>query len=340
MKMLAKFFLVGIAALVVLPASSAFDINAINVKQVSFNDQNDPALDSDARDVKINAGGVNGSDCFVYTSQANYDLPSSTYSFDDFKVWETCGIFDGDSTDQLTTNELLRGDNTNSGIKYVFADTSGDGSTTCFLEDAPPTGFSVELLSRPSGSITDLTDTSLSGGARSSRRCDLSRDGTVVVFETDDASLTDDDRADGQEHVVYTQDAVPDEFYNATYSFIRLVPDEFYNATDGKESISGVVSGDGSHVAFHSNIIYPDASLTAWETYLWRESDKNIHKVTNLKGRECNRTLMFDTLIGLYGIDKLIEQDLATELRLGNAGTQCNAFAAAGELSQTGTYSI
>merc|ERR1719491_2140874 len=70
---------------------------------------------------------------------------------------------------------------------------------------------------------------------RSSRRCDLSRDGTVVVFDTDDASLTNDDRADGQEHVVYTQDE--------GNTFIRLVPDEFYSATDKKESISGVVPG-------------------------------------------------------------------------------------------------
>jgi len=319
--MLAKFFLVGIAALA--HASSAFEI-----RQVSFNDLNDPALDSDARDAKIYEVGENGSHCFVYTSQANYDLPS-TYSFDDFKIWETCGVFDGDGP---MANELLRGDDTGSGTKYTFADTSGDGSKTCYIVDAPPTGNSAELLSRPSGSITVLQDTKLSEGKRSSRRCDLSRDGTVVVFDTDDASLTNDDRADGQEHVVYTQDE--------GNSFIRVVPDEFYSATDKKESISGVVSGDGSFVAFHSNIGYPGASLTASETYLWRESDKNIHKVTNLKGNECNKTLMFETLVDLYGIEKLTEQTLATESKLGNAAKQCNAFAAAGELSQTGTIDV
>ena len=95
------------------------------------------------------------------------------------------------------------------------------------------------------------------------------------------------------------------------------------------------MSGDGSYAAFHSNIRYQEgdveASATAWETYLWRKSDNGIHKVSDLKGKECNRTASFERLVELYGLANLTAQNLAEESKLASGGAQCEAFALAGE---------
>ena len=126
---------------------------------------------------------------------------------------------------------------------------------------------------------------------------------------------------------------------DAGATFRRLVPDAFYNATDCNgdcESRWGVLSGDGSRAAFHSNIQAPGASASAWETYLWRASDGAIHRVTDLAGKECNRTASFERMVELYGIENLTAQNLADETKLGNGQTQCEGFAAAGLLPDSG----
>jgi len=85
-----------------------------------------------------------------------------------------------------------------------------------------------------------------------------------------------------------------------------LVPDDnFINTTDN-ESKWGIVSGDGSFTVFHAGgMNYPDASLTAWETYLWRKSDKSIHKT------QCASFSVLDELEGGAGsIDGKTTQQL------------------------------
>lgn len=314
-----------------------FDVaSALQVKQVSFDDPlaNPGGIDNvDSRDAKINEGGENGSECFVYTSEANNNDDRPDLSFDDSKIWETCGVF-GDGP---LTNELLQGDTNGTEIDYSFPDTSGDGSKVCYIEDR----VSVHLLSRSGSSVTEVTDSEASGNVRKSKRCDLSRDGTALVFDSDDNTLLPDDTQDNQEHVFYTDDE------GAT--FHRLVPDEYYNGVDCSrgtcESAWGALSGDGSMAAFHSNIRYQDglpsaSSPTAWETYLWRKSDKSIHKITNFNGKECNRTAMFERLVDIYGLQNLTAQNLADESKLGNAQTQCESFAVAGMLLESGAGAI
>jgi len=306
----------------------------MHIRQVSFDDPD--AVDGVdtvvARDAKINEG-KDGSECFVYTSEASYGLPNM--SFKEWKIWETCDVF-GDGP---LTNELLQGDTNDSGIEYTFPDTSGNGDKVCFQEDLPGSGgVSIHLLSRPEDSVTEITDSEKSDRERNSIRCDLSRDGSALVFDSDDNTLLPDDtQEDNQEHVFYTDDE------GAT--FHRLVPDKYKGVdTTTTESKWGVLSGDGSYAAFHAFIEYDDngdeASATAWETYLWRKSDKSIQKITSFKGNECNRTKSFEMMVEMYGIEELTSQDLADESKLGNGQTQCESFAAAGKLSNAGTFDV
>ena len=313
-----------------------FSASAFQIKQVSFNDplsvSNTTTDTVDARDAKIHEGGQDGSECFVYTSEANDGLPN--LSFKDWKIWETCGVF-GDGP---LTNELLQGDTSGSGREYTFSDTSGDGSQVCFNDDiAGSGGISIHLLSRPASSpssVTEITDSEATEKTRDSIKCDLSRDGSAIVFESDDNTLVPGELSVNQEHVFYSDDE--------GQSFHRLVPDEYYNGAECSvgsynpkcESKWGVLSGDGSMAAFHSNIRYKDgaieASPTAWETYLWRKSDKAIHKVTDFKGKECNRTASFEMLVNMYGLENLEAEGLVDETKLGSGGAQCESFALAG----------
>lgn len=323
-------FLLAAAALASLPGAASSRRARPVVRQVSFDDPDAASLGDNAaaRDAKIYEREPDGSECFVYTSEAANG--NANLSLSDWSIYETCDVFGDEGAPP--TIELLRGDDTGSSIEYNFADASGDGSRVCFNEDLPGSrGVSIRLLSRPGGDVAEITDSEASGRERNSRRCDLSRDGTALVFESDDNALVPDMTADGQDHVFYTDDAGE--------TFRRLVPDAYYNATDCAgdcESRWGVLSGDGSVAAFHSNVQTPGASATAWETYLWRASDGAIHRVTDLAGKQCNRTRSFERLVEIYGIENLTANNLATENKLGNGQTQCESFAAAGELPDSG----
>jgi len=291
--------------------------NAFEITQVSFDDPADG--DVDARDAKINEGGENGTYCFIYTSEAIHN--DTSMSFDDWKIWETCNVFE----DGNVTNTLIAGDKDGNSTEYKFADTSGDGKKTCFLEDLSETGgVSVHLLTRPSGTITELTDSEATDRKGNSNRCDISRDGSTVTFDTDDVTLGNDGLLDGQDHVYLTNDEGA--------SFHRLVPDEYFENSTANEAKWGVASGDGSFAAFHAFIKYEDASSSGWETYLWRESDQMISKVSKLNGKECNRTLMFEKMVDMWGLANVTSEGLESEDDLGNAQSLCSGFAAMGEL--------
>jgi len=89
---------------------------------------------------------------------------------------------------------------------------------------------------------------------------------------------------------------------------------------------------DGSFAVFLDGVIsYPDASLTTCETYMWRKSDKSIYN-DKLKGKECDRERMHNTLIELYGIEALTNDNFATPDKLRSGQTQCTSFSVLGEL--------
>jgi len=305
---------------------SYYKTAALEVKQVSFDDL--AAVDGsdsvDARDAKIFE--QDGESCFIYSSENTFNITNITY--DEWHIWQTCGVF----SDNIT-NTLIAG-STIVDIDYEFADVSGNGSKICYEQDLPGSGgVSVHLVTMPSGDVVELTNSSASDGDRNSMRCDVSRDGSTVVFQSDDDTLVNDGRQDGQDHVTLTDDE--------GVTFKRLVPDDMFNASESdNESKWGVLSGDGSIAAFHAHIDDEDASETAWETYLWRKEDDTLHKVTNLQGKECNRTLMFEKLVELYGITNLTAENLADETKLGNGQTQCASFAVQGELGGRGAGKV
>jgi len=309
-------------AILIIVKNSYHLTDSLEIKQVSFEDSaaQSGTDNVDSRDAKIFESSENGDVCFVYSTEAKHGDDST--SFADWKIWQTCGVFE----DSLT-NTLLAGDKTSSSTDHTFADTSGDGGKVCYIEDLAGSGkASMHLLSTLTNDVVALTNSSASDGKRNSRRCDVSRDGSTVVFESDDDTLvpTTPSQLDGQEHVFITHDEGS--------SFHRAVPNEYWNAEKENESTWGVVSGDGTNVAFHAKIPYPGASSIAWETYLTRESDSAISKITSLSGKECNRTLMHSLLVDMWGMDNLTKENLATEAKLGNGQTQCSSFAAMGVL--------
>ncbi|EJK77417.1 hypothetical protein THAOC_00755 [Thalassiosira oceanica] len=159
--------------------------------------------------------------CFVYSSEAvngNADL-----SIADWKIYSTCDVF-GEGP---PTTELLQGDASGTSIECTFSDASGDGSRVCFMEDLPGSrGTSIFLQAWPGGEVTEITDSEASGRHRNSFRCDLSRNGKALVFDSDE-ELFPDATVDNQEHVFNTDDE------GAT--FRRLVPDAYSNGAEVTE---------------------------------------------------------------------------------------------------------
>lgn len=156
----------------------------------------------------------------MYSSEAvngNADL-----SIADWKIYSTCDVF-GEGP---PTTELLQGDASGTSIECTFSDASGDGSRVCFMEDLPGSrGTSIFLQAWPGGEVTEITDSEASGRHRNSFRCDLSRNGKALVFDSDE-ELFPDATVDNQEHVFNTDDE------GAT--FRRLVPDAYSNGAESK----------------------------------------------------------------------------------------------------------
>jgi len=297
---------------------------AIEIAQVSFNDH----IDSDARDVTVTDDGK----CFVYSSEAtyqyNYNESDGLVSLDDWRIWKTCNTFNSSSL----SNELVSDINQTEGLDFTFASASSSSRVCYTIDPAGSGGRNIAVADLQSNTIRQVTSSSRQD--RESMFCDISADGTTIVFESDDETLVNGvDILDKKEQIFVTSDD------GATFKLIT--PPEL---TVTSESKSGQVSGDGSLVSFHALRLEIDpknsSSTTAYETWLYRVFDSQLHRITNFRGFECNKTLMFEYMKELWGADNLANESITTPSRLGNAQTQCQFFASKGMLEGAGVIDV
>jgi len=295
----------------------------IEIKQVSFDNPElcDGASDCvDSRDVTV----TNDGRCFVYTSEAiNGDSLLTGYA--DWRIWKTCNVFE-----EMDIVNTLVSPVSDVGYDYTFSSASNDGNRVCYSSKFPNYRTNIGLSDLDTGMVKNITDADTS---LDSKWCDISADGSTIVFESEMDSLVEDaEIVENLEQIFITEDE------GSSYSL--LVPNEVINES---ESTRAQVSGDGSFVTFHAKNIQIESespsSLTAYEEWLYRRSDGKITRITDFYGNECNKTLMFELMVEMWGAQNLSDVGL-TENSLGNGQTQCQFFASKGLIKSAGVIDV
>ena len=107
--------------------------------------------------------------------------PSLRPCQDDWRIWKTCGVFEG----QTLTHTLVSNPAQPANVDYYFAQASGDASAACFYE----TKGSKDVILATGGTFQKLSN-NVVGASRAYAHCDISKTGDVVVFEQKDINGT------------------------------------------------------------------------------------------------------------------------------------------------------
>jgi len=292
------------------------------IKQVSF-DQPELCIGEtdcvDARDVTV----VDDGKCFVYSSEAMYGDPLLS-GISDWRIWKTCNIFE----DEDIVN-ILVSPRSDVGYEYTFSSASNSGNRVCYTNNIPDMKKSIGLTDLDEGMTKDVTDAET---VKNSLFCDISADGSTIVFESNSNELVAGTEIESNYQIFITKDEGS--------SFSMLTPADIVNEASSKYA---QVSGDGTLVSFHGLNIQLEnespSSSGAMEEWLYRCSDGQLHRITDFAGKECNKTLMFELMEEYWGSENLAAEGLTLD-NLGNGQTQCQFFASKGMIPAAGVIDV
>jgi len=297
-------------------------VNSFEIKQVSF-DQPELCIGEtdcvDARDVTV----VDDGKCFVYSSEAMYGDPLLS-GISDWRIWKTCNIFEDDDI-----VNILVSPRSDVGYKYTFSSASNGGNRVCYTNNIPDLKTAIGFTDLEIKVIKNVTDAET---VRKSAWCDISADGSTIVFESNSNELVEGTQIEKNYQIFITKDKGS--------SFSMLTPAIIVDEATSKYA---QVSGDGSLVSFHGLNIQLEgestSSSSAYEEWLYRSSDEQLSRITDFYGNECNKTLMFELMEEMWGSENLAAEGLTLD-NLGNGQSQCQFFASKGMIPSAGVIDV
>tara|TARA_B110001452_G_scaffold182124_1_gene152962 strand:+ start:2437 stop:4458 length:2022 start_codon:yes stop_codon:yes gene_type:complete len=300
----------AVLTLALVAVSEASEVYTIGqVRSVSSNDPADG--DTDSRDVTI----VDNGNCFIYTSENTYG--HANLSYEDWRTWKTCGVFNG----QTLTHTLISDPAQPEDTDYSFPQASGDASVACLYEAKLEGESTKDIIMAVGGTFTPLTSNPDGGD----RGCDVSYDGSTVVYAEEDSNEV-------LQAYQYNREAGTSTLMSANPGNLRAKWPR--------------TSADGSRTVFVSQNAVHDPLLTTSssgstfdEAWLFRQGDDPV-RIANLASQQCNRTFMYELIVADWGAEAVVAEGLSGGSSLGNGGTPCQYYASKGVTAGAGTISL
>jgi Tol biopolymer transport system component len=203
-------------------------------------------------------------------------------------------------------------------------------------------GTTTRVTSMPKSPATNLHSPDGKRDLAASSRCDISADGSCIVFVSD-AHLADESEtlkcdmtlsADKQGCIEVGKSK--DQVYMTCddgQSFTLVTPASLVTSSSSQ---GAVVSGDGKFVAFRSksDLIPGVETSSKGEAFMYEVATKKLAKVTKF-GAECSKDAIYDKLVELHGEGTLTNASVTK-----GSTSSCNYFAAQGFISSTATTGV